>query len=172
MNRHNNYCPAIIDIEASGFGALSYPIEIGVITAKGNSYCRLITPLQDWTFWDQQAARVHNIDRATLSKYGTPVTTVASELNQLLRGGTVHSDGWVVDKPWLIMLFHRARIPMEFSISPLENVLSEGQMDIWHDTKNEVAQELGLQRHRASTDAKIIQETYVRTRQIAEMTDY
>ena len=35
--RHNP-CPTIIDIEASGFGSRSYPIEIGAIKANGERY--------------------------------------------------------------------------------------------------------------------------------------
>ena len=34
--------PDIIDIEASGFGPDSYPIEIGVALSSGEKYCSLI----------------------------------------------------------------------------------------------------------------------------------
>lgn len=76
---------------------------------------------------------------------------------------TVYSDGWTVDKPWLIELFSAAKIPLSFSISPLEFILNEYQMKTWHSTKDNVIQEMGLMRHRASSDAMIIQETYKRT---------
>tara|TARA_B100000809_G_scaffold12879_1_gene11818 strand:- start:1149 stop:1406 length:258 start_codon:yes stop_codon:yes gene_type:complete len=36
--------PFIIDVEASGFGAESYPIEIGIALAEGSKYCALIIP--------------------------------------------------------------------------------------------------------------------------------
>jgi hypothetical protein len=44
--------PAVLDVEASGFGAGSYPIEIGYIASDGTSYCTLIRPAPSWTHWD------------------------------------------------------------------------------------------------------------------------
>jgi hypothetical protein len=69
----------------------------------------------------------------------------------------------VVDKPWLTTLFHVAGKSMEFNVSPLEMILSEGQMAIWHDTKDQVIVEMDLARHRASYDAWIIQQTFKQT---------
>jgi len=37
--------PSIKDIEASGFGAGAYPIEVGYMTHHGKRRCSLITPL-------------------------------------------------------------------------------------------------------------------------------
>jgi hypothetical protein len=88
---------------------------------------------------------------------------VAHSLNELLAGKTVYSDGWVVDRPWLIQLYSRVRVLQRFSISPLELILSEAQMAVWHEVKNRVIGELALTRHRASFDALIIQETWLRT---------
>ncbi len=36
-------------------------------------------------------------------------------------------------------------------------------MNVWHETKNQVMTDVGVRRHRASTAAFIIQETYART---------
>ncbi len=36
--------PTVIDVEASGFGAGSYPIEVGVAFPDGRSWCCLIRP--------------------------------------------------------------------------------------------------------------------------------
>jgi hypothetical protein len=47
--------PAIIDVEASGFGSLSYPIEVGVVDQTGIRFCSLIKPQNDWIHWDEQA---------------------------------------------------------------------------------------------------------------------
>jgi hypothetical protein len=52
---------------------------------------------------------------------------------------------------------------MRFWVSPLEMILSEPQMGIWHKTKNMIVEEVSLTRHRASHDARLIQETYKRT---------
>ncbi len=158
--------PFIIDIEASGFGAHSYPIEVGVALEPSTNFCCLIAPAPDWNHWDDEAEKVHRVPRDILQAYGKPATQVALLLNELLGTATVYSDGWVVDQPWLIQLFTQAGVDMSFSISPLEMILTEAQMDVWHDVKTQVSSELALTRHRASFDALIIQETYVRSRQV------
>lgn len=160
----SQYCPWIIDIEASGFGPHSYPIEIGIVDDHGNVFCKLITPADDWVHWDKEAELIHKIKPALLKKYGWSIQEVASELNEFLRGKTVHSDGWVVDKPWIIKLFHSANITPDFFISPIESILNEEQLNSWDKIKIQVINDLKLQRHRASSDARVIQETYLRTR--------
>ena len=159
--------PIIIDVEASGFGSASYPIEIGLALDDGHKYCALILPEPEWTHWDAEAERIHRIPRDVLEAYGKPGRAVAETLNELLASRTVYSDGWVVDKPWLATLFHAARTPMQFHVSPLELILSESQMACWHREKDAVVASLDLSRHRASHDAWIIQETYRRTRSLA-----
>lgn len=157
--------PFIIDIEASGFGPHSYPIEVGLALKPGTKFCSLIAPAPDWTHWDASAEEVHRVPRDILETYGQPATEVALKLNELLGNATVYSDGWVVDGPWLIQLFSKAGVARQFSISPLEMILSEQQMEVWHEVKKQVIGELELKRHRASFDALVIQETYLRTRE-------
>jgi len=157
--------PFIIDIEASGFGPHSYPIEVGVALEPGVKFCSLIAPEPDWTHWDDGAEKVHRVSRDILETYGKPAIEVAHKLNELLGNATVYSDGWVVDQPWLIQLYSRTRVAQRFSISPLEMILSEDQMAVWHAVKNQVISDLALTRHRASFDALIIQETWLRTRE-------
>ena len=156
--------PTIIDVEASGFGPFSYPIEIGVALESGDKYCSLVSPAPDWTHWDPSAEAVHRIPRDILREHGKPARHVALELNDLLHGGTVYTDGWVVDKPWLIKLFHESRVEPTFRTSSLEMILSEPQMARWHETKERVLADLALNRHRASYDAYVIQQTWLRTR--------
>lgn len=155
--------PNIIDVEASGFGVASYPIEVGVALDDDTKYCSLILPAADWNHWDSEAEKVHRIARDILETYGKPIPEVAAHMNRLLDGRTLYTDGWVVDKPWLTALFHKARMEMTFWVSPLEMILSEAQMARWHETKNQVLSEVRKHRHRASFDAWIIQETYRRT---------
>ena len=155
--------PLIIDVEASGFGPHSYPIEVGIALDNDQKFCTLILPAPDWTHWDDDAEKVHRIPRDILQTYGRSMDEVTDELNKLLEGKTVYTDGWVVDKPWLTTLFHAAGKPLKFQVSPLEAILSEEQMRIWHETKDQVAAELDLTRHRASYDAWLIQETYTRS---------
>lgn len=155
--------PAIIDVEASGFGPDSYPIEIGVVGKDGFRFCSLIQPADHWSHWDDSAESVHHITRKTLNTFGRDLVDVAKALNKHFANQTLFTDGWVVDKPWVTRLFHTANVPMQFSISALEMTLREEQMAIWHQTKDEVIESLNLERHRASNDAVIIQETYRRT---------
>lgn len=152
--------PLIIDIEASSLSSNSHPIEIGLALEDGNRFCTLIKPSPNWTDWDLKAEATHNIHQQTLAEHGKPVTEVAQTLNTLLAGRTLYSDGWVVDKPWLSKLFYAAKISMNFEVQPLEMILSEPQMEKWHQVKEKVTQQSGLQRHRASNDAWIIQQTY------------
>ena len=163
--------PNIIDIEASGMGNDSYPIEIGVMLSNGHSYCALIYPDADWRHWDQQAEALHGISRETLLTNGKAIAQIAAELNELLADQTVYCDGWVVDKPWLTQLFQKSGAKPKFSLSALEMILKEPQMEIWAQTKAQVMQDLALTRHRASADARIIQETYARTQQLTLQPD-
>lgn len=155
--------PIIVDVEASGFGGTSYPIEVGIALDDNTKYCSLILPAPGWNHWDTEAEKVHRIARDLLETYGKPMQEVAAHLNTLLHGRTLYSDGWVVDKPWLTTLFHEARVRMQFSVSPLELILSEQQMERWQDTKAQVLAGVAQQRHRASFDAWVVQETYKRT---------
>lgn len=161
------FTPNIIDVEASGFGSSSYPIEVGVINQYGEKFCSLIKPEADWQHWDQQAESLHGISRNVLFDKGLPITQLCQELNQFLQHQVVYSDGWVVDQPWLIKLFSDAQMPMQFKISPLEMILNEAQMNVWHDIKDEVCKKMSIRRHRASCDAALIQSTFVTTQKIA-----
>jgi len=152
--------PFIIDVEASGFGSESYPIEIGVALNDGQRFCTLVLPAPEWTHWDKKAEKIHKVSRDMLEANGKPVNEVADQLNETLAGMILYSDGWVVDKPWLTTLFHAAGRQMKFSVSPLEMILTEKQMVVWHDTKEKVIKQINLTRHRASNDAWIIQETF------------
>lgn len=163
----STFRPNVLDFEASGFGVSSYPIEVGAVLSSGQKYCTLIQPASNWNHWDPQAQEVHGVTPVDLHKHGKPVHTVAQELNTFLAKQTLYSDGWVVDKPWLLTLFYQAGLQPNFYLSPLELILKEAQMAIWAQTKQSVMNELALSRHRASSDALIIQETYVRSLQAA-----
>ncbi len=56
MSKVNN--PLINDVEASGFGATNYPIEIGLTMNDGDKFCVLIMPAPDWTHWDEEKAHL------------------------------------------------------------------------------------------------------------------
>jgi hypothetical protein len=155
--------PTIIDIEASAFGAGSYPIEVGIALPDGATRCFLIRPEPEWTRWDPASEAAHGICRELLEQRGLPVTAIAGSLNHILGRDTVYSDAWGFDSSWLGLLFHHADIMPSFRIEALPALLSEEQTRIWHPVKQEVLEEMALERHRASSDALIIQKTYLRT---------
>ncbi|MCK9604973.1 MAG: hypothetical protein M0R33_00810 [Methylomonas sp.] len=161
-----NFRPNVIDFEASGFGEDSYPIEVGVVLANGEKYCAIIKPASSWRFWDEQAEQIHGLNRELLYTHGKPIEVVATELNAFLANRVVYSDGWVVDKPWMSRLYYASGLQPSFYLSPLEMILKEAQMEIWSQIKAEVIDHLLLRRHRASSDALIVQETFARTKQL------
>jgi hypothetical protein len=156
--------PAVLDVEASGFGRNSYPIEVGFALPSGQVFCMLIRPEPQWTHWDPQAERVHHITRTTLLQRGRPVPVVARLLNEHLRGLTVYSDGWANDYSWLGNLFEVADLSPSFRLENLRALLQEDEADHWHEVKQQAAGERGQQRHRASSDARLLQLTLLRLR--------
>ena len=154
--------PTIIDIEASGFGSGSYPVEVGIALPDGGRHCYLISPVRAWKHWDPEAEKIHGISREVLSSYGRPVQDVAWRLNQLLRNKTVYSDAWSFDMTWLGKLFDAANVQQTFRVADISELIDEEQHQHWQAVKSEVVDELGLKRHRASGDARILQETWLR----------
>ena len=154
--------PIIIDIEASGFGKGSYPIEIGLVLPDGTPHCMLIAPHRSWTQWDEGAEQVHGIKRETLLCNGRPISEIAWRLNELLRGRTIYSDAWSFDMSWLGKLYDVAHQAQTFRVAALHDLITQEQAASWDRTKDRVMQELGLRRHRASGDARILQETWRR----------
>lgn len=153
--------PTILDIEASGFGLGSYPIEIGFVTSEGQPWCSLVRPERDWQHWDPQAAQVHGITREQLLRHGRSSGDIAALLNDRLGGQTVYSDAWAHDYAWLARLFDVAGCSPHFKLDNLRALLTDAQAASWHEVKRSVALRLGLQRHRASADARLLQQTYL-----------
>mgnify|MGYP000037580604 FL=1 len=162
--------PTVLDVEASGFGRNSYPIEVGFVLPDGHTFCTLIRPQAHWTHWDEQAARTHHIPRQVLQECGQAVSLVAQRLNADLRGQTVYSDGWANDYSWLGALFDEAEMTPAFRLENLRKLLSEAEAEQWHVVKTQISSERGAQRHRASADARLLQLTYQRLRSAAHST--
>jgi hypothetical protein len=156
--------PAIIDVEASGFGHGSYPIEVGFVLPDGASYCSLIRPAPHWNHWDTSAERLHHITPQILAKHGKPALAVATTLNQCLRGQIIYSDGWANDYSWLSLLFDEVGMTPAFRLENLRLILTNEEAALWHPTKAAVLAEMPKDRHRASIDALAIQQTVARLR--------
>ena len=156
--------PTVLDIEASGFGRNSYPIEVGYVLPTGHTFCTLIKPESHWTHWDEQAAQTHHIPREILDQRGMSAVLVAQKLNADLRGQTVYSDGWANDYSWLGALFEVAQTYPAFRLENLRLLLTENEAEHWHLFKAQISAERGAQRHRASSDARLLQLTFQRIR--------
>lgn len=156
--------PTVIDIEASGFGRGSYPIEVGFVLADGESWCSLVRPEPDWLHWDISAAAVHRIRRDSLLRHGRSCADVAQLLNQRLRGQTVYTDCWAHDYAWIARLYDAAERSPSFRLANLQGLLNDTQLARWDQTRAEVAARLRLHRHRASADARVLQQTLVTLR--------
>lgn len=155
--------PSIIDIEASGFGPNSYPIEIGIVKGSGERYCALVKPHSSWNYWSDTAEKVHGIARSTIMKQGCPIKQVCEELNEFLRGEQIYSDAWAHDTRWLCKLFEIAEMNPSFKLHAIEFIMLEKQYELWDNVKQCVRQQLNIERHRASNDAFLIQQTFIQS---------
>ena len=91
------FSPTVLDVEASGFGRNSYPIEIGFVLPDGHTFCTLVRPEPHWTHWDAQAEGLHRISRALIEARGLPVPEVAQALNkhqEVPRVGAQEQSDW------------------------------------------------------------------------------
>ncbi len=153
---------AFIDVEASGFGSASYPIEVGCAFPDGVGYCSLIKPEPDWLHWDASAEKVHGISRELLLLRGRTPHNVAMELNEKLAEKRVVTDAWYHDYNWIQRLFDAAELVPHFELLDLLSLLDDEKAARWDSIKADVQAELNLKRHRASHDARILQMTYKR----------
>ena len=149
-----------IDVEASGLGSGSYPIEVGVALADGSTHCTLISPPNDWTHWDESAEELHGISRESLLLSGRAPIDVAMMLNELLDNKTVYSDAWGNDACWLARLFDEAGVKQRFRVDSIVSVIETELLDLWVYAKEQAERKLFLRRHRASNDALILHKTY------------
>jgi hypothetical protein len=147
----------IIDVEASGFGRGSYPIEVGFVLDDGRAHCTLIQPAAHWTHWDTSASALHGISRETLQRHGRPAAVVAALLNEQLAGQTIYSDAWAHDYAWLAILFEEAEMTPTFKLESVRVLLDEERLARLRETQRGALAAMGLDRHRASSDARALQ---------------
>jgi hypothetical protein len=129
----------------------------------GRLYVWLIKPHEDWTHWQDSAQQIHGISREQLQQDGQSLREVADELNELLAGRTVYSDGWGVDRGWLALLFYDAGVLQGFKLDAIYSLLDEDELEQWGANRETVLGITGFIPHRAGTDALIIQKTYLYT---------
>lgn len=156
--------PCVIDVEASGFGRGSYPIEVGFVLPDGRAVCTLVKPPAHWTHWDAAAERLHGLKRELLQEHGRSVVDVARLLNETLRQSDIYSDNWAHDYAWLAVLFEEAEMVPAFRLHHLAELLDPTAAGRWDAALAQVRLWLAPQRHRASSDARALQLAIARVR--------
>lgn len=146
-----------LDIEASGFGHAGYPIEVGYVCDDGSAWCTLVRPEPEWTHWDDGAEQVHGITRALLVAHGRSARAVAQRLNDDLAGRVLYSDGWMHDYIWLAKLFDASGLSPRFKLASVRELLDEGRLARLDGLRQSAFGVLGVNRHRASADARALQ---------------
>lgn len=125
---------ATLDLEASGLGEGSYPIEVGVALIQGGtqplqSWLTMIRPTRAWLndgFWSPASARVHGLPIETIKQQGHAVEDVCDWLNGLLKStAIVATDAPSYDQDWLDTLFRAAGREQLFTLYHYE-VLTSG----------------------------------------------
>lgn len=150
--------PCVLDIEASGLGRHSYPIEVGWVCGNGRAMCTLIQPEPEWTHWDGRAEELHGITVTMLQRHGRPAAQVARMLNDQLGGQVVYSDAWAHDYPWLARLFDAAQLSPAFRLESVAQLVEVDLLPELTRAQGEALARLGLTRHRASNDARALQK--------------
>ena len=118
---------AFIDLEASGLGPASWPIEVGWCFPDNEPEALLIAPSEEWSdeAWDNQAEALHGVSQKTLRKNGQPVNQVCQRLNKALTGVDVFSDAPDWDGFWLYRLFSAAGVKQGFGLKDFGELLGE-----------------------------------------------
>lgn len=156
----NQVLPITMDIEASGLGRNSYPIEIAFVMPDGEQHDYLIKPPAAWDHWDARAESLHGITRDKLQREGFQPWDIASEMNDLLAGKTVYSDAWGNDMPWVARIFEAASLPQLFQINAITSLLPPRSLERWSGELSYQHSQLNRRRHRALTDAIAIQRAF------------
>ena len=154
------FSPYFIDIEASGFGRGSYPIEIGIVNGVAPNFCHIVTPAEHWQHWDSGAESLHGIQRQMLLEQGMDMRELALLINQQFCGEVLYTDAWGNDNCWLGLMFDEVSVSPHFRLETIRKLLDEEQTGMWHSCKDNILHATSYRRHRASNDACILQMTY------------
>jgi hypothetical protein len=153
---------AFIDIEASGLGAKSWPVEVGwALLGGGDAVGMLVLPDNSWSddAWDSAAQRLHGLERALLERKGIAVREICSAMNAALADADVYSDAPDWDGFWLFRLFSAGGVKQAFTLRDygrLVRPLASGQeQDLLRR-----AVKLAPRRHRAAADALHLRTLY------------
>ncbi|MEP3562017.1 MAG: hypothetical protein ABJM19_11265 [Marinobacter sp.] len=119
----------ILDIEASGIGNGSYPVEIAWSRVDGSqSFSALINPdsVDGWEGWSDEAIR-RGLTRKECCERGEPAAYVARQVSRLLTDYPVFSESPVQDQKWLDALFTAIGKPWPVQLIPIEHAVKASQ---------------------------------------------
>ncbi|ELP6119266.1 TPA: hypothetical protein I7730_01420 [Vibrio vulnificus] len=123
----------IIDIEASGLGVNSFPIEIAWKDPNTNEYESFLidpTSVDYWDDWDHNAACVHGISFEELALNGIHPIEAAQRLNSQLCGSIAYSDGFGTDTMWLSVLYEAVGIEPTFELRCLYTYMVNNKLSV------------------------------------------
>lgn len=154
----------IIDVEASGLHVESYPIEVAILLG-GVVHSWLIKPAPQWQHWCHRAEAIHGISRTELSHKGLDLTSVANELNALMKSNTgiLYSDADRWDDDWINTLYKQAGIKQTFHILSIYDLFEKEHDPEFQGHIRRLSASGKYRRHRAGEDVQMIHEAYTRT---------
>ena len=156
---------AFIDLEASGLGAESWPIEVGWCFPDSAPRAQLIRPEPGWKddAWDPKAQALHGVAREELMRAGAAPKEVCAALNDALRGAKVYSDAPDWDGFWLYRLYQAAKMRQTFELWDFRDLFAHLPPQVVREAAQKAAV-AAPHRHRASDDVLHMQALYALTR--------
>jgi hypothetical protein len=160
LNKHNFLLDEFIflDIEASGLGSGTYPIEVAYASSMEGKSEYLIKPTDDWKnngLWCSNAEfSIHEISQDMLEKHGINPIDVAIALNDALCGKLVLCNDLDYDGVWLTQLFKAANIGVMFSLTDIRYIYEFWGEDKTHNFKQGYEAIAPSTIHRALPDAQ------------------
>ena len=152
---------AFIDLEASGLGPKSWPIEVGWCFPQGLASSFLVRPDDSWprSEWDDRAEALHGISIGEIEDKGVPIKALCEKLNSVLAGKIVYSDAPDWDGFWLYRMFDAAHLRQRFTLFDFGDLLRRIAGDgLWEISER--ANRLHPHSHRASDDVRHMLTVY------------
>lgn len=152
---------AFVNIQASGRGPDSWPIEVGWAFGTGEARALLVKPAATWSMqsWAKSAEALHRISPMRLIAEGRDLLDVATMLNAGLARMHVYSDAPDYDSYWLFRLYEGAGITPSFRLHLFSDLIGP----LWTRSAAELAT-LAAQRaplqHRAGPNVLHMQAMY------------
>ncbi|MCI5043722.1 MAG: hypothetical protein MRY72_03405 [Aquisalinus sp.] len=152
---------AFIDLEASGLGPKSWPIEVGWGFHGWPARSMLVKPHASWSLeaWEKTAEELHRISPDTLVRQGTAPLEVALVLNAAFANADVYSDAPSFDGFWLYRLYEAAGVRANFRLHNIASLIST-VTDATPEDLFAKANEQEPHTHRAEQDVRQLQLVY------------